>query len=153
MKTNTRENYLKKRLLFWFIVLAIAIAIVCLINVAYSASTTTYTSTHRMPEVHQKNIAFMESNRDSSMNTFIHKYTVEDGKYIIGFAVVYNLASLIAIAGCALAIRNVYCCFARMMRDRYDKDIRKSVKHTAAMHKFRTEMRYERGRKNVRNIH
>ena len=149
MKTNTRENYLVKMLLIWFIVLAVSISIVCLINIAYNASTTTYTSTSTMPEVHQKNIAFMESNRDYSMNTFIHRYTIKDGKYIVGFAVIYNLASLIALAGCALAIRNAYCCFARIMCDRYDRRIRKSVKHTALLHKFRNEMRYERSRKNV----
>ncbi len=150
MTNNKKENFLKKRLLFWVGAIIVACIFIHLVNVAYFASATTYTSTATLSDFHRNNISFMQTNRDSSMNLFIFRYDIVDSKYVIGFALIYNLVCLMGIAGCAIAVWNVYNSIGLIVRHRNNIYINKRVDHTVAMHNLRTEMRYARGRKNKR---
>ena len=142
-KTN-KGSFLKKRLVFWLVVCVCACIFFTLINFAYNECTTTYTSTASLSDYHQANISFMKSNRDSSMNTILYNYEIENGKYIIGFAFFYNLACLLVIAVVAFSCLNVYYSLGLLVKYHNDKHARKAAKHTRAMYNLEKEMRAHR---------
>ena len=148
MTKNKKENFLKNRLLFWVGAIIVALIFIYVVEIAYTACATTYSSTATLSDYHRNNISFMQTNRVSSMNLILFRYDIIDGKYVIDFALIYNLLCTIGILACAFAVWNVYTSLGMFVRHRNNIYINKRIKYTAAMHNLRTEMRYARGRKN-----
>jgi len=145
MTKNNKGYFLRKRLVFWLAFCVVACLFFALVDFTYSECATTYTNTTDLSDYHRTNIAFMQNNGDSSMNTIIFKYDIENGKYIIGFALLYNLACLLAIVLVAFGFLNAYYYLMRIVNLNYTKRILRAVKHTSVTYKFHKDMLNQRG--------